>query len=45
MVAEAVADSDTVVIEVVQFLLYGSTLGQASLREAVKKAVRKQPSG
>jgi alginate O-acetyltransferase complex protein AlgJ len=45
VVAAAVADADTVVIEVVQFVLYGSTLGQASLRKAVRKAVRKHPSG
>jgi hypothetical protein len=42
-VAEAIADSDTVVIEVVQWLLYGSTVGTASLRKAVKRELRKHP--
>jgi alginate O-acetyltransferase complex protein AlgJ len=43
VVAAAVADADTVVIEVVQFLLYGSPMGQVSLRKAIRKELRKHP--
>jgi hypothetical protein len=43
VVAKAVAGSDTVVIEVVQWLLYGSSLGSTSLRKAVKRELRRHP--
>ena len=35
------ADSDTVVIEVVQFFVYGGLLSSPAFRKLVKKALRK----
>ena len=43
IVAKAIADADTVVIEVVQWMLYGSSLGSTSLRKAVKQELRRHP--
>jgi hypothetical protein len=40
-IAEGVADSDTVVIEVVQFFVYGGLLSSPKFHELVKKALRK----
>jgi hypothetical protein len=42
-VAKAVTRADTVVIEVVQWLLYGSSVGSTSMRRAVKKELRQHP--
>ena len=43
VVAKAVAHADTVVIEVVQWLVHGSSLGSVSLRKAVKRELRHHP--
>lgn len=43
VVAKAVTRADTVVIEVVQWLLYGSSLGSTSMRRAVKRELRQHP--
>lgn len=42
-IARAIADSDTVVMEVVQFFMFGHLLGQSSFRKLVKKELRRHP--